>query len=69
MKDRAMQALFFLSPDPVAETLADGNSYGFRSGRSAADAVEQCFRILSGKTSAQRVSEGDIKSSLCQICG
>ncbi len=61
MKDRAMQALFFLSPDPVAETRADGNSYGFRTGRSAADAVEQCFKILSGKTSAQWVLEGDIQ--------
>jgi len=58
MKDRAMQALFFMSPAPVAETRADGNSYGFRTGRSAADAIGQCFKILSGKTSAQWVSEG-----------
>ena len=47
MKDRAMQALFFMSLDPIAETRADRNSYGFRTGRSAADAIEQCFKILS----------------------
>src|SRR5271157_4909054 len=34
IKDRAMQALYLLALDPVAETLADGFSYGFRRGRS-----------------------------------
>jgi len=67
MKDRAMQALFFMSLDPVAETRADGNSYGFRTGRSAADAIEQCFKILSRKTSAQWVLEGDIKGCFDNI--
>ena len=38
-----MQALYLLALDPVAETMADPNSYGFRPGRSAADAIEQCF--------------------------
>ncbi len=32
MKDRAMQALYLLAVDPIAETLADPNSYGFRKG-------------------------------------
>src|SRR5947199_6436780 len=40
---RAMQALYLLALDPIAETLADPNSYGFRLGRSTADAIEQCF--------------------------
>lgn len=30
MRDRAMQALHLLALEPVAETLADGHSYGFR---------------------------------------
>src|SRR6266567_3553896 len=29
MRDRAMQALYLLALDPVAETMADPNSYGF----------------------------------------
>ena len=31
---------------PVAETTADKNSYGFRPGRSTADAIGQCFLML-----------------------
>jgi RNA-directed DNA polymerase len=41
MKDRAMQALHLLALDPVVETKADRNSYGFRQQRSCADAIEQ----------------------------
>ena len=43
MKDRAQQALHLLALDPVVETTADKNSYGFRQQRSCADAMEQCF--------------------------
>ena len=39
MKDRAMQALYKLALSPIAESTADRNSYGFREGRSCADAV------------------------------
>src|SRR5262245_8985739 len=46
MKDRAMQALYLLALDPMAETTADPNSYGFRRERSTADAIEQCFNVL-----------------------
>jgi RNA-directed DNA polymerase len=60
MKDRAMQALYLLALDPVAETIADPNSYGFRKGRATADAIEQCFITLSLKTSAQWILEADI---------
>src|SRR5713101_33512 len=34
MTDRAMQALYLLALDPVSETKADRNSYGFRQARS-----------------------------------
>ena len=44
MYDRAMQALYKLALAPVAETTADRNSYGFREGRSCADAVAAAFK-------------------------
>ena len=58
MKDRAMQALFLQALDPIAETTADRNSYGFRKERSCADAIEQCFVTLSRRNSTQWVLEG-----------
>jgi retron-type reverse transcriptase/5-methylcytosine-specific restriction endonuclease McrA len=60
MRDRAMQALYLLALDPVAETVADPNSYGFRKARSCADAIEQCFTALC-HAHPQWVLEGDIK--------
>jgi RNA-directed DNA polymerase len=60
MKCRAMQALYLLALDPVAETTADPNSYGFRPGRSTADAIEQCFNVLGKRNSPQWILEGDI---------
>ncbi len=62
MKCRAMQALYRLALDPVAETTADLNSYGFRTQRSAADAIEQCFTALGNLQTAQWILEGDIKA-------
>jgi RNA-directed DNA polymerase len=67
MKDRAMQALYLLALDPIAETTGDKNSYGFRKGRSAADAIEQCFIALRLKSCAQWILEGDIKSCFDRI--
>jgi RNA-directed DNA polymerase len=60
MHDRAMQALYLLALDPIAETTADHNSYGFRPMRSTADAIEQCFKLLSRKSAPAWVLEGDI---------
>ena len=65
--DRAMQALHLLALEPVTETTADKNSYGFRPKRSAADAIAQCFLSLSRRTSAQWVLEGDIKACFDEI--
>ena len=67
MKDRAMQALYLLALLPVAETTADPNSYGFRPERSTADAINQCFRVLAQKSSAQWVMEGDIRGCFDNI--
>jgi RNA-directed DNA polymerase len=62
MYDRAMQALYLLALDPIAETLGDPNSYGFRTQRSTADAIEQCFNVLARKHSPQWILEGDIRA-------
>jgi RNA-directed DNA polymerase len=59
MKDRAMQALHLQALDPIAETLADPNSYGFRKERSCADAMEQGATVLSNNTRPQWILEGD----------
>ena len=67
MHDRAMQALWAIALDPVAETTADANSYGFRTRRSCADAIGQCFLSLCRGTSAQWVFEADIKSCFDEI--
>ncbi len=60
MKCRAMQALYKQALAPVAETTADGNSYGFREGRSCADAIQAGFNALNKPTSATWVLEADI---------
>jgi RNA-directed DNA polymerase len=67
MEDRAMQALYLLAVDPIAETTGDRTSYGFRPERSAADAIEQCHIALARRSSAQWVLEGDIKSCFDRI--
>jgi RNA-directed DNA polymerase len=62
MHDRAMQALYKLALDPIAETLADPNSYGFREYRSCADAIQQCFLCLSRRTGAGWLLSADIRA-------
>src|SRR5439155_1321028 len=47
LRDRARQALSLLGLDPIAETLADGHSYGFRLERCGADALAHCHLLLS----------------------
>lgn len=66
MLDRAMQALHLLALDPIAESTADPNSYGFRVGRSCADAIEQCFCLLKGGQD-RWIFEGDIKGCFDHI--
>jgi RNA-directed DNA polymerase len=62
LHDRAMQALYLLALDPIAETLGDPNSYGFRRERSPADAMEQCFNVLARQQAPQWILEGDIRA-------
>ena len=62
-----MQALYLQALDPIAETHADPNSYGFRKERCCADAMVQCHTVLSNNTRPQWILEGDIKSCFDRI--
>ena len=64
---RALQALYKLALDPIAETLADPNSYGFREYRGCADAIEQCFRSLARRFCAEWLLAADIRACFDQI--
>lgn len=67
MTDRAMQTLYKFALEPIAETYADPNSYGFRIGRSTHDAIEQCFTDLNKGKSSEWILEGDIKGCFDHI--
>jgi RNA-directed DNA polymerase len=67
MRDRAMQALYLLALEPIAETTGDPNSYGFRKERNTADAIKQCFLIFNGLNKAEYILEADIKSCFDKI--
>jgi len=67
LTDRAMQALYLLGLDPIEETTADANSYGFRSQRCCADALDQCHKVLRQNHSATWILEGDIKACFDRI--
>ena len=67
LRGRAMQALHALALKPIAETIGDRNSYGFREGRSCADAIGQCFCALAKSYAPVWVLEGDIKSCFDRI--
>jgi len=67
MYDRAMQTLYALALEPIAETKADTISFGFRRGRSAKDACEQIFNVLARICSPTWILEGDIKGCFDNI--
>jgi RNA-directed DNA polymerase len=59
MSDRARQAVSLQALQPIAETTADPNAYGFRPQRRCADAIDQCFQVLRQHTAATWIVEGD----------
>lgn len=67
MKDRAMQALYLMALDPIAETTGDSHSYGFRKHRCTQDAIEQCYILLSRTVAPQWVLEANIKGCFDHI--
>lgn len=68
MKDRAMQALYLFALQPVAETTADKNSYGFRINRSTVDAIAHIHQIFSRKGSQMRQSASWVLDADIQGC-
>jgi RNA-directed DNA polymerase len=67
MRDRAMQALYLLALEPVSETTADLNSYGFRPHRATVDAIVQCSNLFGRGHSSAWVLEGDIQGCFDNI--
>jgi len=73
MYDRAMQSLYALALEPIAEATGDRTSFGFRKYRSTHDACNQVFTCMSRRNSPKWVLEGDIKgcfsSTKCNLVG
>lgn len=67
MHDRAMQALYLLALDPIAECRADPHSYGFRKYRSRVDAIQACAAIFAPKDGPAWVLEADIEACFDSI--
>lgn len=67
MYDRAIQSVYALALEPIAEATSDLRSFGFRKYRGAKDACQQIVTCLSRKNSAQWILEGDIKGCFDNI--
>lgn len=67
LTDRAVQALYHMAVDPVVECYSDPNSYGFRSYRSAQDAITTLRSLLDKAVSPQWVFETDIAKCFDKI--
>src|SRR4029077_3950754 len=67
MSDRAMEALHLLALEPVSETLADPNAYGFRPKCSTGDAVGQWFFALARQQCGLGILASDIKAFFDRI--
>jgi RNA-directed DNA polymerase len=67
MHDRAMQSLYALALDPIAEATGDKTSFGFRKFRSTHDAGDRLFQCMCRKDSPEWVLEGDIKGCFDNI--
>ena len=66
IKDRAKQALAKLALEPEWEAVFEPNSYGFRPGRSAQDAIEAIFSALH-HNSPKYVFDADIRKCFDKI--
>lgn len=67
MYDRAMQALYALALDPVAEGILGKTAFGFRKYRSCQDAQSYIHKCMAQRTSGTWVLEGDIKGCFDHI--
>jgi RNA-directed DNA polymerase len=65
MRDRAMQALVKMTLEPEWEAQFEANSYGFRPGRSAHDAIEAIFNFI--RLKPKYVLDADIEKCFDRI--
>jgi len=65
MGDRALQCLYKMALEPAWEAQFEGDSYGFRPGRSAHDAIAAVYSYLRG--SRKWVLDADISKCFDQI--
>ncbi|MFQ9436858.1 MAG: reverse transcriptase N-terminal domain-containing protein [Ruminococcus callidus] len=67
IKDRAMQTLYKLALEPIAEITADSCSFGFRHNKSAKDAIAKCIELLSKHSEIEWILKADIKACFDNI--
>ena len=67
MFDRSVQALYKLALEPIAEVVADKNSYGFRPKRSTQDAMKQIWLRTCKRDGREWILEADIKGCFDNI--
>ncbi len=67
VKNRVAQAVVKNALEPCWEAQFEQHSYGFRPGRSAHDAIEQCFRRLNKHCGDIWVLDADIKAAFDNI--
>jgi RNA-directed DNA polymerase len=60
IRDRALQMLVKMALEPEWESCFEANSYGFRPGRCAMDAVEAIYIALGQKGSSRWILDADI---------
>ena len=61
MLDRCVQALYLLALEPIAETIGDERSYGFRKYKSTQDVLAYLKTILSRENAPRIILDADIK--------
>lgn len=67
IKNRVAQAIVKNALEPSWEARFESHSYGFRPGRSAHDAIEQCFNRLNKASKDKWVLDADIKGAFDNI--
>ena len=69
IRDRVVQTLFAMALEPISETMSDRCSFAYRPYRSAKDACQYIWFLLSRQRGSPRwIFEGDIKSFFDNIC-
>lgn len=67
LTDRAMQAVYLSSIEPLVEETSDANSYGFRPYRGAREAVAKLRNLLGKDYSPEWVLDADIQKCFDKI--